>query len=183
MKLKRKIAALLSVIAMSTAFTVNASAVHTEYTSLGVPNINTSWKSWEGHNILRSNYTPQGRFLRDWAWVDENGFMRAGGERDLGIEDDYYLVAMGSYYGTEIGTKYKITLDTGRTFYAVLGDQKADCDTDWNNQYGTSNIDLIEFIVDVPTLRWDVKNSGTANVYMPLNGSVSSVERIDFIWE
>lgn len=106
--------------------------------------------------------------------------MRANGERDLGISDDYYLIALGSYYGTEIGTKYKITTDTGNVFYGVLCDQKDDSHTNSTHQYAYNN-DVVEFIVDTRCLRNDVRKMGSANVYMPLNGSITSIERIDFI--
>lgn len=180
--LKKFTAILLSAMMAASASAVFAEGLHAEYTSLGVPNINSSWKTWMSWKCIESGYTPQGRFLSAWGWADEEGFMRAAGERDLGIEDDYYLVALGSYYGSTIGTKYRITLDTGRVFYAVLGDQKADCDTNWTHQYSPGNNDVVEFIVDVPTLNPNVKEYGTANVFMPLNGSVASVERIDFVY-
>ncbi len=87
--------------------------------------------------------------------------MRCNGERDLGITDDYYMVALGSYYGTGIGTKYKITTDTGNVFYAVLCDQKADCDTDGTHRYSYNN-DVVEFIVDTRSLNETVKLFGSA---------------------
>ena len=105
--------------------------------------------------------------------------MRCNGEQDLGITDDYYMVALGSYYGTGIGTKYKIITDTGNVFYTVLCDQKADCDTDSTHRYSYNN-DVVEFIVDTRSLNKTVKLFGSANVYMPLNGKIASVERIAF---
>lgn len=180
----RKLLITIATVIAALTMTVTAQAApRVEYTQLGVPNVNSYWKTWEGFRILISDYTPQGIFLRDWGWTDENGFVRASGEKDLGIPDDYYLVAMGSYYGTEIGTKYRVTLDTGRVIYCVLGDQKADCDTDSNNQYTSRHQDILEFIVNVEKLNYDVKFHGNCNVFMPLNGIITSIERIDFIWE
>lgn len=150
------------------------------YNSLGVPSINSSFKTYMDYRTITDRTSPQYDFVRTWGWSDGEGFMRANGERDLGISDDYYLIALGSYYGTEIGTKYKITTDTGNVFYGVLCDQKDDSHTNSTHQYAYNN-DVVEFIVDTRCLRNDVRKMGSANVYMPLNGSITSIERIDFI--
>lgn len=154
-----------------------------QYVSLGVPDINSSFKTWMGHDAVTNKNSPQYKLIHTYGWCDENGFMRCSSEKDLGIEQDYYLVALGSYYGTKIGTKYKITLDTGRVFYAVLADCKSDSHTNSTNQYVQSNKNIVEFIVNVSALNKDVKRTGTANVHMPLNGSVTKIERMDFIYE
>lgn len=157
--------------------TVDAMTVR--YVELGVPNINSSWKTWMDHNKITNTYSPQYKFIKRWGWSDYEGFMRCDGEKDLGIEDNYYLIALGSYYGTEIGTKYRITLDTGRVFYGALADCKANVHTNSTNQYGR-NRDIVEFLVDTRRLNNNVLRMGTANVYMPLNGSVSKIEKIEF---
>lgn len=154
-----------------------------EYTSLGVPNINSSFKTWMSYRAVTNIKSPQYNFIYTYGWSDEEGFMRCSGEADLGIEDDYYLIALGSYYGTEIGTKYKITLDTGRVFYGVLADSKADKHTNSTNQYVSHNKNIVEFLVDSSKLNKDVKRMGSANVYMPLNGSVVKIEKINFIYK
>lgn len=57
-------------------------------------------------------------------------------------------IAMGSYYGTEIGTKFDITLDNGTKLYCVLADQKADKDTNSTRQYHNCDGSVIEFVVE-----------------------------------
>ena len=153
------------------------------YTVLNVPNINSHFKTWMSYKAVTDKNSPQYKFIHTYGWIDGQGFMRANGERDLGIEDDYYLIALGSYYGTNIGTKYRITLDTGRIFYGVLADCKADIHTNSTNQYIEHNKNIVEFLVDTSALNKDVKRMGSANVYMPLNGSVVKIERMDFIYE
>lgn len=108
--------------------------------------------------------------------------MRATGERDFGVNDDYYLIALGSYYGTQIGTKYRITTDTGNVFYGVLADQKANKDTNSTHQYARSK-DVVEFLVYTPALLKNVKTMGSANVYMPLNGRIAKIEKMNFIYD
>lgn len=150
------------------------------YTSLDVPNINSSFKSWMSYKAVTNRKSPQYKFIHTWGWVDGEGFMRCSGERDLGIEQDYYLIALGSYYGTTIGTKYRITLDTGKEFYGVLADCKADIHTDSTNRYVLKNGNIVEFLVDASKLNKDVKKIGSANVLPELNGTVVKIERIDF---
>lgn len=151
------------------------------YTSLGVPNINSSFKTYMDYRAITNKNSNQYKFMKRWGWVDSEGFMRCDGERDLGITDDYYLIALGSYYGTEIGAKYRITTNTGRVFYGVLADCKANRHTNSTNQYGINSKDVVEFLVDTRKLNKSVRYHGTANVYMPLNGSIAKIERIDFI--
>lgn len=157
-----------------------ASALTARYTELGVPNINSSFKTWMDYRTITNRSSDQYKYIQRWGWSDYEGFMRADGEFDLGIEDNYYMIALGSYYGTEIGTKYKITTDTGNVFYGVLCDQKDDKHTNYTNQYAGNN-DVIEFIVNGVQLNSNVRRMGSANVYMPLNGSIVSIQRIDFV--
>ena len=151
-----------------------------EYTSLGVPNINSSFKTWMSYKAVTDKTSPQYKLINTYGRVDNEGFMRYSSEKELGIDQDYYMIALGSYYGTTIGTKYRITLVTGEVFYGVLADCKADRDTNKTNQYAGNN-DVVEFIVDTKKLNSKVRYHGNANVYAPLRGSVAKIERIDFI--
>lgn len=151
------------------------------YTDMGVPSgIDTSFKTYMDWRKITNSSSAQYKYIRKFGWCDGEGFMRASGERGLGITDDYYMIALGSYYGTTIGTKYRITTDTGMIFYGVLADVKADIHTNSTNQYAR-NHDVVEFLVDIRYLNRTVKRMGSANVYMPLNGHIAKIERIDFI--
>ena len=112
------------------------SAMTVTYTDLGVPTgIDTSFKTWMNYDAITNRQSAQYKFIHTWGWCDNQEFIRCSGERDLGITDDYYLVALGSYYGTAIGTKFRITTSTGQKFYAALGDCKANQHTNSTNQY------------------------------------------------
>ena len=176
--IKSTVATILLIFGMATSV---SAALTAEYTSLGTPtNVNTSFKTYMDWRCVTNIVSPQYKLIQEWGWSDEHGFMRASGERDLGIEEDYYLIALGSYYGTTIGTKYRITTDTGNVFYGILADQKADAHTNSTNQYARNN-DLVEFLVDTRYLRSDVKKMGSAGVFGPLSGHITGVERIDFV--
>lgn len=177
----QKIIMLVFVLVLLTSSTVNAITV--SYTPMGVPNINSSWKTWMDYRAITNKSSAQYKLIHNWGWVDGQGFMRVNGERDLGITDDYYMIALGSYYGSKMGTKYRFTTNTGNVFYGILSDAKAYPEVNSTNQYGLRNKDIVECLVYTPMLNKEVKMWGTANVYMPLNGSITKIERIDFTYE
>ena len=146
---------------------------------LNVPPINSSFKTYMDYRTITNQTSAQYKLIKEWSWCDDNGFLRVYGEKEFGI-DDYYVVALGSYYGSCMGTKYKFTTDTGNVFYGILGDQKSDRHTNSSHQYSFNN-DVVEFIVDTKKLNKTVKKMGSANVYMPLNGSIINIEQVEFI--
>ena len=178
---KIKIFSLSIMVTMLFLSTTLVNAASITYTPLDVPNINSSFKTWMNYKLIAKG-SPQRNFIDKWGWVDSEGFMRCNGENDFGIYQDYYLVAMGSYYGKDIGTKYRITTDTGNVFYVALSEFKADIHTNSTHQYCPGNKDILEFLVNPSYLNSDVRRMGSANVYMPLNGSIISIERMDFIY-
>ena len=95
--------------------------------------------------------------LQQLATTNEKGFRVFNGR---------YLVAVGTYYATEVGKELRITLDNGFVFYAMVGDIKMDIHTDANNQYVPINGNIVEFIVDIDKLDpitkklGDISNSG-----------------------
>lgn len=151
-----------------------------KYVSLGVPNIDSSFKTWMSHKAVSDKNSPQYKFINTYGWSDAEGFMRCYSERELGIEQDYYMIALGSYYGTEIGTKYRITLDTGEVFYGVLADCKDDKHTNLTNQYIPHNGNVVEFLIDKTKLNPRVRKTGNASSYAPLEGNIIKIEKIIF---
>lgn len=163
---------------------VESSSLVVRYTSLNVPNINSAFKRWMDYRKTSCTTSPQFKFIRQYGWSDGEGFMRCNAERMLGINDDYYMIALGSYYGTTIGTKYRVTTDTGNVFYGVLAECKADIHTNSTHQYtNQKNPDIVEFLIDKKKLNKDVRRAGSANAYMPLNGNISKIERMEFVTE
>lgn len=143
----------------------------TKYISYDIPNGDTSFKSYMDYRSITNTESKQYR-LQQNAYTNDYG---------LRMYDDMYMVAMGSYYVSEIGDIYRITLSNGTEFIAVAGDLKADRDTDINNQYhpmenGMRNV--IEFIVDTKELNSKVRQSGTIGTYAEFDGNVISIERI-----
>lgn len=104
--------------------------------------------------------------------------------------NEYYLVALSQYYGTEIGTTYVVTLDNGSTFYIMLGDCKDPKDITniygrscWNFIRQTTCTNVLEFIVDTDELPQKVLNWGTVTALDYFNGNITSIEKIGRLWD
>ena len=181
----KKLIAIGLIIGSLLASMSSIKAVEVTYSDMGVPNVQSWFKTWMDYRTITDKFSPQYDLVNNvnhnWVYTDSEGFLRAIGETDLGIPEDYYVIALGSYYGTEITSKYRITTDTGNVFYGILGDQKDDRHTNNTHQYAGNN-DVVEFLVDSNNLNSMVSQMGSANVYMPLNGNISKIEKIDFIW-
>lgn len=107
--------------------------------------------------------------LQERAYTDENGLRKIG---------DAYLVALGSYYGIELGTEYIVTLSTGNTFKIMLCDQKQDVHTNVANQVTTHDGSVLEFYVDASKLPKIVQVTGTVGSINFFSGEVISIVRI-----
>lgn len=149
-----------------------------------IPGGDTSFKSYQGYSFHQ--LSGQYKLQQDPnTYTDQNGLRRNG---------DDYIIALGSAFGTEIGTRYRITLDTGQTFTALLGDSKNPSDGNAvRNGSGqsvghrsSSGVNIVEFIVDKNKLDPTVRSSGTIGSIPQFSGNVVSIEQIgkygDFPW-
>lgn len=101
-------------------------------------------KTYEFYQQITSATAPQTKLNRvSDAYTDNQGYRKIL---------DYYLVAMGSYYGT-IGDVFEVELDTGRIILVIKGDTKADKDTDATHRYQASDLSVLEFICDRDTFK------------------------------
>lgn len=107
--------------------------------------------------------------LQEQAYTDENGLRKIG---------DCYLVALGSYYGTELGQKYSVTLSNGNSFYVILCDCKMDKHTDETHRYTVKNNCVIEFYVDSSKLPKKVKTMGNIGAIEFFNGTIENIEKV-----
>lgn len=126
-----------------------------------------TFKSYTDYRCL-SRSSPQWR-LQEQAYTDENGLRKIG---------DAYLVAMGSYYGTTLGTEYIVTLSNGSSFTVILCDGKADRHTDANNQVCLANGSVIEFYVEADKMPSIVHQKGSVGALEQFSGSIASIEKV-----
>ena len=143
-----------------------------KWTEYDVPSGKTSFKSYMSWKAITNTRSDQYR-LQQECWTDTNGLRRC---------DEYYVIALGSYYTHDIGDVFKITLDNGKTFRAVVGDFKADRHTDERNMY-TPTEDcgkcVIEFVVDTKALNKKAKKMGDISYIEGFDGNVKSIERLE----
>lgn len=142
-----------------------------ELVSYNIPTGDTSFHGYMDYACITDINSLQYQLQLN-CWTDSQGIRR---------QCDDVCIALGSYYGTEIGTRYLITTDTGNSFTAVLADCKADIHTDYNNQYrdtGNGFKNVVKFIVDTYALDNDVMSSGNIGTYSNYSGNIVSIQKI-----
>ena len=125
------------------------------------------YKCFMDYRSITDTTSPQWA-LQESAWTDETGLRRVGQD---------YCIALGSAYGTEIGTRYIITLDTGEQFSAILADQKADQDTVDGHTRDTNGA-VVEFIVQTEDLPQEVRQMGDVSEIRSFTGEVDEIIKI-----
>jgi hypothetical protein len=140
-----------------------------------LPPVKTDFKAYMDYRTITDKKAPQWQY-REMAFTDENGFRR--------IADDY-VVALGTYYATGVGERFRITLDTGTSFTVITGDIKDDKDTDPTNRYTpvyNSGKSLggcvLEFLVDTKILDKNAKILGTVSYFEHFEGDITKIERL-----
>lgn len=140
---------------------------------LELPSISTEAKLFTDYRFLNLQWTPHYR-LQQRAYTDSNGLRR--------FNDDY-MVAMGSFYSTSIGDRFKVTLESGIEFTVILADAKWDSDCDERNMYmpytnynGETVGNLLEFIIDKDVLDYKIYAYGDLNIMDKFKGSITKLE-------
>lgn len=123
--------------------------------------LDTSFKAYEDYKYITNTESTQYK-LQQQAWTDEYGLRRYG---------DEYMVAVGSYYGS-VGDHIKVTLDTGETFDAIIGDSKG---KRWYHKCG-KGANVVEFIVDTSSLDETAKEMGDISYIPSFEGDVTEIE-------
>lgn len=137
------------------------------YISMGLPeDADGSFKTYMDYKKI-TNKSSRQWYLQQLAYTDSAGFRKF---------NDSYLVAVGTYYADEVGEEFRVTLDSGIVFHAMVGDIKQDIHTDANNQYVTINGNIMEFIVDVDKLDDLTKKLGNVS-NSGLEGSIIKIEK------
>lgn len=137
---------------------------------LNVPDLNkqNGFKSWMPYTAL-STSSPNYKMLVNRGYVDDNGLWKI---------DEYYCVALGSYYSKELGDIFEVTLTSGSTYKIVAVDHKDDAHTDSLNMYTTSNGCLTEFIVDASNLNKNIRFAGSVGALSKFSGKFVKIEKL-----
>lgn len=138
--------------------------------SMGLPSVSGKTKTYAYYTAVTLRSSPQYKLLRSSkCYTDE--------ETGIRMVDGCYCVALGSYYGTKIGTKYRVTFSTGTKIDVILCDQKADRHTDSRHQYAVNNSDILEFYVEGSKMPRAIRNRGNYGILEKFSGSVVKIEK------
>lgn len=118
------------------------------YVDKGVPN--NSFKSYMSYKAITNRSSAQYKLQKN-ATTGKYGIRTVNGR---------YCVALGSYYTTKIGTNVDLIMKDGRVIKCIIGDCKANRDTDSTNRKTNSNGCISEFIVDMKYLNKNAKKMG-----------------------
>lgn len=142
---------------------------------MGLPSVSGSTKTYAYYTAVTVKSSPQYAVLNSGTYKGKKYNTYTDEKTGIRMVDGCYCVAMGSYYGTTMGTKYKITLSTGKSFNVILCDSKANRHTDSNNQYAVKNKDIIEFYVDKHKIPSGIR--GDYGTLEQFSGSIVSIEK------
>ncbi len=106
--------------------------------------------------------------------ADSKGFMKV---------DDRYLVAIGTSHGIEIGQWFDIILENGNIIPCIMGDTKADCDTDESNTFTSHSKCATEFIVKTDLLGENAKWGDVSKIVPGWDSKVKWIISYDNKWE
>ncbi len=123
-----------------------------KYNEISVPN-HEDFKSYMGYEAITSTSSMQYKIQSNYAYTGKYGIRQVDGR---------FCVALGSYFNVEIGQYFDLILKNGTIIPCIMGDAKADKDTDSSNIF-TTNGCCSEFIVDSSALITSVKRSGTVS--------------------
>ncbi|WP_155942242.1 hypothetical protein [Pseudobutyrivibrio ruminis] len=114
-----------------------------------------------GKTIERSSRITYGEAgeINRLATPDQDGFMKL---------DNRYLIAVGSRFDTEPGQYMDLVLENGMVIQCIMGDLKADQDTDSTNTFTYHSRCCSEFIIDKNTIRSDIYQRGNASLKMSM---------------
>ena len=147
-----------------------------EAVSVEIPSIATDMSFYTDYRFYNLAGSPSYR-LQQKCYTDEYGCRR--------FNDDY-VVGLGTYYSTDIGDRFEVTLDNGYIFTIILGDNKANIDTDPTNRYtecvnydGQECANVIEFIVDTEKLAREARLYGSLTYYEHLDGNIVEMKYLE----
>jgi|GEM_PF-2814857 len=126
------------------------------------------FKSWMDWRAITYRNSRQWR-MQQIAYTCDAGFRRV---------NELYMIALGTYFLYQgVGDVFDITLSSGVTFRAVVGDIKSDRHTDATNRFHLTDGSVIEFVIDRYVMCRSVLSRGDVSV-AGFEGEVVSINRL-----
>lgn len=120
-----------------------------KYKDYDVP-FGNSFKAYMPYTAITSRSSSQWE-LQQKAYTGTYGIRQVSGR---------FCVAIGTYYGTKIGRKFDIIMNNGTVIPCITSDVKADAHTDSTNRQTMSDGSIVEFIVDINSLKSSARFHG-----------------------
>lgn len=136
-----------------------------------VPNVPRDFKSWTNYKLLNHKYNP-------WIYNDEIAHTDENGLRKV---DEYYCVAVGSYYSRSLGDTFIVKTEEGNEFKVIVCDFKSDRHTDKYHQYTARNYCIIEFYVDFKSSAFKDTKADTSGSISSIPGFEGKIVSIDYL--
>lgn len=140
-------------------------ATKENYISKYVPS-NNSFKSYMSYKAITSKSSPQYK-LQQQAYTDEYGLRKI---------DDRYMIALGTFYTSVIGTKVDLVMANGSVIKCIIGDIKSNQHTCPDNIRARDG-SIVEFIIDSKTLHKTAKQMGNISfVHDKFSGEIIEIK-------
>lgn len=147
--------------------------------TMKLPKVSGACKTYAYYTAVTDKTSPAYAVLNSGTYNGVKYETYTDEETGIRMVDDCYCAALGTYYGTEKGTKYRVTLKSGATFKIILCDTKSNRHTDKKHQYARKNKDVVEFYVDKDKIPANI--NGNYNRLEQFHGAIQSIERISEI--
>ncbi|MDF9825849.1 hypothetical protein M2475_002240 [Breznakia sp. PF5-3] len=143
-------------------------AEEARYTSVDVCGYLSSKKTYMDYRAIHPS-SAQMYIINTYTNLNDDGL--------LTTTDGFIAVALGSTYG-ELGSKYRVTTDTGKVFKVIKVDEKSDAHT--TNGCQDSSGAIIEFVIDINRVNAaypQVTRDGDLNALDQFNGNIVKIEK------
>lgn len=123
----------------------------------------TKNKTYMDYKLITDKSSSQYKFIQENCKISGNGFLM--------VDDEWYCVALGNYFSDNIGTKYIVTLDSGKQIKIVkteIKDNLHTCDLNYQHKIDGS---VLEFLLDISKLQ----DKRTQNGYL-WNGNLNNID-------
>ena len=136
-----------------------------QWVEMDVPS-NNSFKSYMGEHKITDTSSAQYQLKSEYL------------DSACGIKlvDDRYVIAIGTYYSKTIGTRVDLVMANNEIVPCIVGDVKANKDTDAMNRQHNRDGSVVEFVVNANTLCSEAKSHGDASWCDPrLMGEIKAI--------
>ena len=127
---------------------------------------NNAFKAYMSYTTITSKSSAQYK-LQLQCTTSTEGFRMYG---------DRYVIALGTYYTETVGTLVDVYLENGTMIPCIIGDIKANKDTDSANKQVPINGNVVEFIIDTNVMSEDILHSGNISNIPGFEGEIAYLE-------